>query len=307
MMPDQYTNQELMLDVGNGHQIYVHDWGQKDAKTPILFLHGGPGNGTFDSDKDKFDPKTQRVIFHDQRGSGKSTPTGSLQNNTSQHLVEDIEKIAQKLSLDKFILVGGSWGSTLSLLYGIAHPERVVGMVIDGVYTASDTENDWLEKGGWSTFFPDIWQEYQATVPKDYRSNPSEYHFEHAFSDDPETAKKSSYAYLSMELALLKLDQRYTPDPYDKFEPGGGTIEIHYLKNSCFLDDNFILDNASQLTMPVFIVQGRYDMICPPQTAYNLSMALPNSNLIWTINGHSKQHEAKNILNLLLKQLSKET
>jgi proline iminopeptidase len=304
MNPDEHTNQEFFLDVGDGHQIYVQDWGKKDAKTPILFLHGGPGNGTYENDKDKFDPTTQRIIFHDQRGSGKSLPTGSLDNNTSQQLVDDIEMIALKLGLDKFVLVGGSWGSTLSLLYGIEHPERVIGMVLDGVFTASQAENDWLENGGWSSFFPDIWKEYQDTVPQNYRDNPSKYHFEHVFSDDPEIAKKSSYAYLSMELALLKLDQKYTPDPYDKFELGGGKIEIHYLANGCFLENDYIIKNAGKLTMPVYIVQGRYDMICPPQTAYNLDQKLPYSELIWTINGHLKQHESKNILKILLKQLA---
>lgn len=304
MTPDKYTNEEFFLDTGDGHQIYVQDWGNKEVKIPIFLLHGGPGNGVYDNDKEKFDPLTQRVIFHDQRGSGKSLPTGSLEGNTSQLLVEDIEKIVQRLDLEKIILAGGSWGSTLALLYGITHPKRVVGMVIDGVFTSSQDEIDWLDKGKWATFFPDIWQEYQATVPDSYKDNPTKYHFEHAFSDDPETAKKSSYAYLSMELALLKLDQKYTPDPYDKFEPGGGKIEIHYLKNKCFLEEDYILRNAGKLQMPVYMIQGRYDMVCPPQAAFNLSQALPNGEIIWTINGHLKQHESKNILSLLLKKLS---
>jgi proline iminopeptidase len=305
MTPDEHTYQEFFLDVGDGHQIYVQDWGNKDAEVPILFLHGGPGNGVSESDKEKFDPNAQRIIFHDQRGSGKSLPTGSLESNTSQDLVGDVEKIAQRLNLGKFILTGGSWGSTLALLYGISHPERVAGIVIDGVFTATPVEISWVDRGGWSVFFPDVWEEYQRTVPKSYRSDPSKYHFEHALGSDPETAKKSSYAYLAMESAILKLDQKYTPDPYEKFEPGGGKIEIHYLANNCFLDDNYILKNANKLTMPVYLIQGRYDMVCPPQTAYDLHKALPNSELIWTINGHLKQHEAKNILNILLKQLTK--
>src|SRR5689334_16098051 len=114
MTPDEHTNQEFFLDVGDGHRLYVHDWGKSKAKTPIIYLHGGPGNGCDDRDKREFDPKTQRVIFHDQRGAGKSTPEGSLESNTTQHLVQDIEKIAKRLSLDNFVLVGGSWGSTLA-------------------------------------------------------------------------------------------------------------------------------------------------------------------------------------------------
>lgn len=303
MNPDQYTNQEFFLDVGDGHQIYAQDWGNADTELPILFLHGGPGNGVFDKDKDKFDPLVHRVIFHDQRGAGKSLPKGVLKNNTSQHLVEDIEKLAIRLKLDKFIIVGGSWGSTLSLLYGIAHPERVAGMVIDGVYTSTQAENDWLEKGGWAEFFPEIWEKYSSTVPQEYRDNPSRYHFEQALGEDPEMAKKSSYDYMSMEIALLKLDQIYKPEPYDKFEPENGRIEIHYLANKCFIDEGFIMANSSKLTMPIYIIHGRYDMVCPPKHAYNLSKAIPNGKLIYTINGHLKQHEAKNILGLLLNQL----
>ena len=305
MTPDQHTNQELLLDVGDGHQIYVQDWGNKDAKTPILFLHGGPGSGNYDNDKERFDPANQHIIFHDQRGSGKSTPKGSIENNTASHLVDDIEKIAQKLGLDKFILTGGSWGSTLALLYAIAHPERVLGIAIDGVFMATESEISWLDKGGWSTFFPDIWQQYQATVPESHQSNPTSYHFKQAFSEDSEKSKKSLYDYSSMELALLKLDQKLTPQPYDDFDTNNSKIEIHYLSNQCFIEGEFILNNAAKLTMPVYMVQGRYDMVCPPDAAFRLGQALTNSEIIWTINGHVKQHEAKNILNILLKQLER--
>lgn len=304
MTPDEYTNQEFFLDVGGGHRIYVHDWGKKTAKTAILYLHGGPGNGCDGRDKAKFNPGTQRVIFHDQRGAGKSTPGGSLENNTAQDLVEDIEKIAKHLKLDTFVLAGGSWGSTLALVYGIAYPKRVVGMVIDGVFTATREDADWFEKGGWREFFPDAWEQYQNAVPEDHRGNPSAYHYQQALGDDPAAVKKSSYAYTSMELAILKLDDRYQPKPYDEFEPGGGLIEMHYLANGCFLKEDYIFNNASKLTMPVYLVQGRYDMVCRPKTAYELHKALPNSKLIWTINGHLKQHEAKTVLDLLLDQLT---
>jgi proline iminopeptidase len=304
MTPDQHTNQEFFLDVGDGHSLYVQDWGNPDVKVPIIYLHGGPGDGCGDKDKSKFDPKRQRVIFHDQRGAGKSTPSGSLEHNTAADLIEDIEKIARRLKLDRYVLAGGSWGSTLALAYGIAHPEKVVGMVIDGVFTASKNETEWFEKGGWRDFFPDAWEEYQATVPAEHRENPSAYHFQKAFGDDPETAKKSAYDYVSMELAILRMDDRYQPKPYEDFEPGGGFIEMHYLANGCFLPENHIIKNASKLTMPVYIVQGRYDMVCPPRTAYALDKVLPDSRLIWTVNGHVKQHEAKTVLNLLLDRLT---
>lgn len=304
MTADQYTNQELFLDVGDGHRVYIHDWGNPEAAIPILYLHGGPGNGCDDSDKTKFDPTSQRVIFHDQRGAGKSTPTGSLENNTSQCLVADITKILDHLRIDQAILTGGSWGSTLALLYGIAEPTRVKGMIIDGVFTATQAEEDWLEDGGWRTFFPEVWEAYSTTVPVEHRERPSAYHFEKALGADETAAKQSAYAYLSMELALLKLDDTIKPTPFDDFDPAAARIEIHYLHNKCFIEENYILNNAAKLPMPIYILQGKYDMVCPPITAHNLHRALPKSNLIWTINGHLKQHEAKNILQLLVGQFN---
>lgn len=304
MTPDEFTNQELMLDVTDDHQIYVHDWGSKDAKTPILFLHGGPGSGCKERDKRKFDPTIQRVIFHDQRGSGKSMPYASLQNNTTDDLVGDIEKIAERLNLTKFVLVGGSWGSTLSLAYGIAHPERVEAMIIDGVFTGTNSEIDWLDRGGWRHFFPEVWDQYINNVPTEHRQNPTDYHYEQAFnSSDPEAVKKSAYDYLSVELALLKLDDKFAPEPYDTFDPTNALIEMHYMSNKCFMPDRYIVDNAAKLTMPVHMIQGRYDMVCPPASAYMLNEVLPNGHLVWTINGHLRQHEATNIQRLLLKQV----
>lgn len=304
MTPDKFTNQELLLDVGGGHSLYVQDWGRPDAKIPIIYLHGGPGDGCSDRDKSKFDPRRQRVIFHDQRGAGRSTPAGSLKHNTAADLIEDIEKITERLKLGRYVLAGGSWGSTLALASAIAHPEKVAGIVIDGVFTASKDETEWFEKGGWRDFFPDVWEEYQATVPAEHRDNPGAYHFQQASGSDPEAAKKSAYAYVSMELAILKLDDRYQPKPYEDFEPSGGLIEMHYLANGCFLPEGHIIKNASKLRMPVYIVQGRYDMVCRPAVAYRLSKLLPDSRLIWTINGHMKQHEAKTVLGLLLDRLT---
>lgn len=298
MTPDEYTNQELMLDVGDGHQLYVQDWGNGAAK-PILVLHGGPGNGVSDRDKQKYDPKKQRVIFHDQRGAGKSTPTLSLHHNTTQDLVADIEKIAQHLQLDTFVLTGGSWGSCLALAYGIAHPERVDGMVLNGIFTGNQDEIDWLERGGYRDFFPEVWQQYLSSVPQAQREAPSAYHFERAFGEDAEAAKQSAYAYERMELALLKLDDQYSPGPYEMYQPGAILMEMHYISNGCFMPDNFILDNAPKLTMPIWLVQGRYDMVCRPLAAHRLHEALPNSHLIWTINGHLGQHESNAIQQLL--------
>lgn len=303
MNPDQHTNQEFLIDVGDGHQLYVHDWGNPDAKTPILFLHGGPGGNSKDKYKTKFDPETQRVIFHDQRGCGKSLPYGSIEHNTTQDLISDIDKIAERLKLDKFIMTGGSWGSALALFYAIANPDKVAGIILDGVLTGSQQELDWFDKGIWRIFYPDVWQQLVMSVPREHSADPVAYHFKQALGKDEQSAKKSIYTYLNAEASLLKLDDRFTPDNFDEFDPVPGLIEIHYLANKCFVEDNYVFNNASKLEMPIRIIQGRYDMVCPPQTAHKLHQSLPNSQLHWTINGHLGEHEYATLFGVLLNQL----
>lgn len=305
MTPDNYTIEEFYLDVGNGHQIYVQDWGNKDAKTPIFFLHGGPGSGCNDGYKQNFDPKQQRVIFHDQRGSGKSIFTDLLAGNTTDSLVEDISKIAERLQIARFIFVGGSWGSCLALRYGIAHPEKVAGMVVRGIFTGAQDEIDWLEDGGSKHFYPEIWERYLASVPENYRQNPSVYHFKMVAEGSPEEQKRSAYAHGSLEHALISLDDRFTPGDYETFNPNSALIEMHFLRNGCFMTDNLIFESAEKLVMPIWLVQGRYDMVCAPSVAYRLHKVLPNSQLAWTIAGHSGSNRSNyDLLRNLTLQMS---
>lgn len=304
MTPDQYTISEQMLDVGEGHTLYVQDWGNKAAETPIIFLHGGPGGQVKDGQKQLFDPTRERVIFFDQRGCGQSIPYGSLDHNTTADIIDDISKIADKLQLEKFILVGGSWGSALAFFYGLTHPERVAAMVLHGIWTSSKKENDWLDKGGFRTFYPDAWQRYVKSVPTEYRDDPSSYHFPRILSDDLDASKLSAYAYENLEGSAMSLDDRFTPDSLEEFDPAGIRLEVSYLTNLCFMPDRYILDNAKKLKMPIYMVQGRYDMVCPPQTAYELHQKLPDSELIWTISGHRSERESWTVIRTLLLQLS---
>lgn len=292
MSPDQHTNQELMLDVGDGHQLYVQDWGNPDAKTPIIFLHGGPGGACRDGQKQRFEPAQQRVIFFDQRGAGKSTPTGSIEHNTIDKLIEDIVTLLDHFKLETVILNGGSWGSTLALAFGLKHPERVSAMVLNGIYTASKFETDYLDNGGFKTHYPEVWDAYVGRAPQQHADDPSAYHYAMAFGEDPELAKKSIYAYSELESSLVHLDDRRTPQEYDTFDSNSMKIELHYLKNGCFMPDRYILDNAHKLTMPIWLVQGRYDMVCPPITAYELDKRLPNSTLIMVTAGHVSSDRA---------------
>jgi proline iminopeptidase len=305
MTPDKYTNQEFFIEVSNGHELYVQDWGNKNAKKVIFFLHGGPGDGCKDRHKGQFDPTRQRVIFHDQRGSGRSLPKGSLEHNTTKEVIEDISKIADKIGIKTFIITGGSWGSTLALAYSLAHPERVEAMVLDGIFTATRRETEWIDKGRFQTFYPDVWEQFQSTVPKSHHADPAAYHFQRAIEGDEQAQKESGLAYETMEVGVLSLDDRYTLSQLDDYDPSGIRIEIYYLAKSCFLPEGYILENAHKLTMPIYLVQGRYDMVCPPTTAYELHKQLPKSELIFTTSGHKSEREAWNIKRTLLLELTK--
>lgn len=304
MTEDAYTNQACMLAAGDGHELWVHDWGNKTAGVPIFFLHGGPGSQCKDKHKFPFDPKTQRVIFHDQRGAGQSLPKGELAHNTTQDLAADITKIAEHLDIKTFIITGNSWGSTLALYYAIKNPERVHAVVVGGVWFGSKAENAYLDGGGWRVHFPELWDWLVSTVPEEHRANPAAYHFGQAFGDNPVKAAESARVYGDLEAALISLDDRHSPTPAEDYEPGSMLIEMRYMVESCFIPDRFIPDNAARLTMPVHIVQGRYDFVCPPAAAYELHTLVPHSTLTWVAAGHAAEHETITALSLIYQHIS---
>lgn len=305
MTPDKYTNQELMLDVGSGHQIYVQDWGKKDAKLPIFILHGGPGTGNSNGYRQRFDPIQERVIFHDQRGSGNSLPKGALAHNSTKDLVDDIEKIAQKLHIEKFIITGGSWGSTLALAYALKYPTRVHSMVLSGIWTGNKKQTEYLTQGRYREHFPEVWQKLLENTPAEHHDDPSTYHINRVLEGDEAARKESAYVYTNVEGPLLKLDDRYEPYPFDDFDPIAMIIELQYMAHNCFMPENYILDNAAKLTMPIWIVQGRYDFVCPPVNAYELHEKLPNSQLQWVQSGHGNDRNTYEVIRSLLLQISK--
>ena len=305
MTPDKYTISEHFLEVGHGHTIYMQEWGNPKATTPIFFLHGGPGSATSDSHKMQFDPEVQRVIFHDQRGAGRSLPYGELEHNTTKELIADIVTLADKLKIDSFILTGGSWGACLALAFALAHPKRVKGLVLNGIFTGSQKEIDWLEEGQFRTFFPEVWERYVEATPLAHRKKPGSFHFDQAFGADPLVAKQSAYTYEQMEGGVLRLDDRQRPGSFEDYDPTGVRIEMHYLKNRCFMPDRHILDNAHKLAMPVHLVQGRYDMVCPPVTAHELQRQAPDCKLYYTISGHMNERESWNISRAILGELSR--
>ncbi len=219
MIPDGFTLSETHVDVGDGHRLYVQDWGLTEASRPVLALHGGPGTPSEDSHKEYFDPSRQRVLFCDQRGVGRSEPYGSLENNTTQHLVEDLVTILDRFALDKAVM-GGSWGSCLALAFAVAHPERVHALALCGLLTGRQQELDWLNEGRWRTFFPEVWQWYLDRTPREHHDDPTGYHFARILSDDEEASRESAYAYTTVDVAVMKLDDRFAPSPLEEdFDP----------------------------------------------------------------------------------------
>jgi len=303
MTPDEFTNQELMLDVGDGHQLYVYDWGLKTAKTPIIHFHGGPGSHLKDPMKYGFNPRKQRVIFYDQRGCGRSLPYGSLENNTMDDLVGDVQKILEHLGIAEAVFCGRSWGAAIALAAAIAHPTNVKAMVLGSVFLASQWEINWINKGQFSTHFPEVWDEFLSETPKEHHKDPSAYHYKNMLQGDAHQIFNSALAVSQMEYNIMSLDDRPKPIDPETFDPAGTRLVAHYFSQGAFMPDEHILKNAHKLTMPVWLVHGRYDMDCPPITAYKLSRALPNcQGLTWTISNHRSEHETDMLMRVIVQQ-----
>lgn len=303
MTPDTYTNKEFFIDVGHGHQVYVYDWGNPKG-LPIIFLHGGPGAATRDRHKEGYDPKKHHVIFFDQRGCGKSLPYSSVEHNTLDDLLQDITAIADQVKFKQFVLAGRSWGSTIALAYAIKHPKRVKAMVLASIFTASKRELEWLGKGHFKNHFPEVWDTFLARTPKAHHSDPAAYHYKNILGSNDRLVHSSALAISELEQNIMTLDDRHAPIDAAMFDPTASRILAHYFTNNCFMPDRHILDKAHKLSMPVWLVHGRYDMDCPPITAYELGQKLPNSHLIWAISNHRNEHENDNIVRTIFLQLA---
>jgi proline iminopeptidase len=288
---DPHINDSGMLEVGDGHNIYWVDWGKPGVETPTFFLHGGPGQGIVDAHFDYFNPDIHRVIFHDQRGSARSTPFASTGANTTQDLIGDIEKLRKSLQIDKLSLYGFSWGSTLSLLYAIAHPEHVTNMIIGGIFLARDEDFDFFLGGEITSHFPEAWERFVSFVPSNQKDQPSKYYKRVFEGNDEQLKKKLAKEWLLYEASILKLE--YEPKTMerdlDKISSASlAYLEAHYLLNNCFIEENYILDNTDKIAnIPTIILHGRYDFICKPSAAIQLNRQLPQSKLHIAASGHA--------------------
>ncbi len=287
-------NKKGFLEVGDGYSLYWEEWGNPNAK-PIFHLHGGPGSGFSDRQKLLYDPKKHRVIFHDQRGAGKSTPFAETENNTSTHLIADIEKLREHLGIEKMFVSGGSWGSTLSLLYAIAHPERVERLMIWSLFLARQFEVDFVNEGTPRFFFPEAWERFIALVPPEDRTTGTsvmKHYAQKMRSEDAEVAKKYANEWTLWEATLLSVNYNSTQIEKmvmeDKENTAIARIETHYFLNQCFVPENYILDNIGRLKdVPCTLVHGRFDMCTPPLSAHDLQKAYgENLSLIWVNSGH---------------------
>lgn len=265
-----------MLAVDALHTIYWEEVGNPNG-IPVLFLHGGPGAGLSPAHRRFFDPLQYRVILFDQRGAGKSTPLGECRDNTTQLLISDIERLRVMFSTDQWLVFGGSWGSTLALAYGQAHPERCLGFVLRGIFLCTQREIDFFLDGA-EWFHPDVYDEFVAPIPPQERGNLLQAYYRRIMSDDPEVYWPAARAWSRFEGRRVFLLPQPEEPPSDALDLGVGRLESHYMANLGFFEEDQLLRQVERIAhLPVVIVQGRYDVICPPVSAWRLHQAWPGS------------------------------
>ena len=283
---------KFKLKVSTLHNIYVEESGNPSGQ-PIIFLHGGPGGGIEPIYRQYFNPDKWRIIMFDQRGCGKSTPHAELEENTTWDLVGDIEKIRQKLTIDKWVIFGGSWGSTLSLAYAIKHAHRCSELILRGIFLLRKKELHWFYQEGCNFLFPDIWENYVAPIDLNERNDFIKAYYKRLTSTNKAIRIEAAKAWSKWEAAtsrLLQKNQSLHSFDDEKKAEAFARIECHYFINGAFFDDeNWILKNINKIKeIPIHIVHGRYDVVCPIMSAWELKRALPDSNF-YIINdaGHS--------------------
>ncbi len=270
-----------MLPVGGGHVIYWEQVGNP-AGQPVLFLHGGPGAGAGSVHRRFFDPNQWRVIIFDQRGAGRSRPLGGLVQNTTPHLVADIEMLRDHLGIQRWLLFGGSWGSTLALAYAQAHPLHVVGLVLRGVFLGRDEEVYWFLHG-MSRVFPEAHRAFAGFLPEEERGDLLGAYYQRLVDPDPRVHRPAAEAWSIYEgscSSLLPSPELVTAFAQDQSALGLARIEAHYFMNGLFLPEGGLLGQMDAVQeIDAEIIQGRYDMVCPPVTAHDLAEAWPRARL----------------------------
>jgi proline iminopeptidase len=270
------------LEVDPPHVLHVEESGDPRG-IPILFVHGGPGAGCLPYHRTFFDPQAYRIILFDQRGCGRSAPHAELEVNNTQALVADIERIREMLGIEQWLIFGGSWGSTLSLVYAETHPERVMGLILRGIFLCRQEEIDWFYQGGAARIFPDHWQEFISIIPDGEREDIVSAYYKRLTGENELARMNAAKHWAKWEGQASTLQPSRSvvgsfTEPYTAVSLS--RIECHYFMNNSFLEPNQILNNAGKLEgIPGVIVQGRYDVVCPMQSAWDLYQAWPDSEL----------------------------
>ncbi len=291
LYPDIHPYAEHRLPVDALHTLHLEESGNARG-IPVLFVHGGPGGGSDPAQRCFFDPEKYRIILFDQRGCGRSRPHAELKSNNTQALIEDMEQIRRYLGIEQWLLFGGSWGATLSLLYAQAHPQRVLGLILRGIFLCREQDIRWLYQEGASRIFPDYWQEYAKEIPAGERHDMVRAYHQRLTSDNEIARMSAAKAWSLWEGRCSTLDPN--PDQLDHYaDPhlalAMARIEAHYFINRGFIEANQILRQCERIRhIRTIIVHGRYDMVCPLQQAFELHQALPGAELHIVRNaGHS--------------------
>jgi proline iminopeptidase len=281
LYPEISPFNEKMLNVSKKHAIYYEECGNPEGY-PLIFLHGGPGSGCNPKQRRFFDPSFYRIILLDQRGCGRSTPLGCIENNDTALLVSDIEQLKQHLNIEKWLVFGGSWGSTLALAYAVAHPSSVTGLILRGIFLSRPSELDWF-LGEVRHFFPESWEKLLAFIPQDEQSNPLKAYSTRVFSENLTIAGPAAVAWNAFGSGMMSLLPSVATGGNEtpvEIEVARARVQIHYILNQCFVGHSDFLNQVQALTsIPTTIIQGRYDMVCPPISAWELKKAMPHAQL----------------------------
>jgi proline iminopeptidase len=307
LYPEIEAYETGMLDTGDGHSVYWERCGNPKGK-PAVFLHGGPGSGCGPQHRRLFDPARYCITLFDQRGCGRSKPHASLEANTTWHLVADIEKLREKMGVDKWLVFGGSWGSTLALAYAETHPEHVSELVVRGIYTLTKGELDWYYQFGVSEMFPDKWERFLAPIPEDERHDMMGAYRKRLVGSDRQSQVEAARAWSLWEgETITLLPEPETSDKFgeDDFAVAFARIENHYFVHAGWMDEGQLIRDAHKLQdIPGTIVHGRYDMPCPARYAWALHKAWPRADFR-LIEGAGHAYSEPGILDALIEATDK--
>ena len=271
---------EFSLDVGDGHSLYIEVSGNKNG-IPLLFLHGGPGAGSSEIFRRYFNPKKYKIIIFDQRGCGKSTPFGACDNNTSDKLVDDIKLILLHLNIEEVVIYGGSWGSTLALLFSEKYPKSVKALVLRGIFLCRKSDIKWFYQKGADSIFPDYWRDFVKDIPTSEMGDILTAFYNRIHSKDLQISNQfcKQWSIWEGNCSSLKPNKEVV-DLFDKCAISLAKIETHFFKNNCFIEENQIIKNIEKIkNIKCFIVHGRYDVVCPFNQAFDLHNHYDNSEL----------------------------